>query len=141
MTSGYVAMFIFLIVARFKMHPKRFLVIIPIVIFSAIIELINVPLLSLLTIQQPVIYESGSIITYMFQILYLVIKIWFNMFVIFLINVINISNKKSINVWITGCFLSICFIVSLNKISILLRITLIFLLHVFCYYLLALNYM
>nr|WP_307911822.1 hypothetical protein [Mycoplasmopsis bovis] len=29
------------------MHPKRFLVIIPIVIFSAIIELINVPLLSL----------------------------------------------------------------------------------------------
>ncbi len=47
MTSGYVAMFIFLIVARFKMHPKRFLVIIPIVIFSAIIELINVPLLSL----------------------------------------------------------------------------------------------
>ncbi|AEI90470.1 ECF transporter S component [Mycoplasma bovis] len=99
MTSGYVAMFIFLIVARFKMHPKRFLVIIPIVIFSAIIELINVPLLSLADYSTTgASSESGSIITYMFQhIVFSPIKIWFNMFVIFFTyNVINpLVNKNS----------------------------------------------
>ncbi|MCE6090600.1 ECF transporter S component [Mycoplasmopsis agalactiae] len=99
MTSGYLAMFIFLIVARFKMHPKRFLVIIPIVIFSAIIELINVPLLSLADYSTTgASSQAGSIITYMFQhIVFSPIKIWFNMFVIFFTyNVINpLVNKNS----------------------------------------------
>ncbi|WP_406617255.1 ECF transporter S component [Mycoplasmopsis adleri] len=85
MESGYICMLIFLIVARFKMKPKRYLVIVPIVIFSALIELINVPLLSLADYSATNSSAAGgTIITYMFQhIMFTPVKIWFNMFIIF----------------------------------------------------------
>ncbi|MBZ4203346.1 ECF transporter S component [Mycoplasma tauri] len=85
MSSGYCAMIIFLIVARFKMQTKKYLVIVPIVIFSAIIELINVPLLSYADFTATTGSNgSGKIITFMFQhILFSPVKIWFNMFIIF----------------------------------------------------------
>ncbi|WP_029513585.1 ECF transporter S component [Mycoplasmopsis primatum] len=98
MAGGYVAMLLFLFIARFKMKPKRYLVIVPIVIFSALIELINVPLLSLADYNATSgSGESGSIITYMFQhIIFSPVKIWFNMFIIFFTyNVINpLVNKN-----------------------------------------------
>ncbi|MGV2392885.1 UNVERIFIED_CONTAM: hypothetical protein O8I53_07845 [Campylobacter lari] len=66
MESGYLLMILFLIVARFKLKPKKYLIIVPIVIFSAFIELINVPLLSLADSK---VATSGSsdLLTFMFQ--------------------------------------------------------------------------
>ncbi|WP_027334572.1 ECF transporter S component [Mycoplasmopsis felifaucium] len=85
MLSGYICMIIFLIISRYKMKPKHYSVIVPIVIFSALIELVNVPLLSLADYSATNSSAAeGTIITYMFQhIMFSPIKIWFNMFVIF----------------------------------------------------------
>lgn len=86
MLIGYAFMSIFLIIARFKMKPSKYLIIVPIVIFSAIIELINVPLLSLADVTS---FTSGTnkqekIFLFIFQhIFFSPIKIWFNMFIIF----------------------------------------------------------
>lgn len=46
MISGFLTMIIFIIICRFKMSSEKFLVIVPIVVFSAFLELINVPILS-----------------------------------------------------------------------------------------------
>lgn len=87
MLIGYAFMFIFLIIARFKLKPNKYLIIVPIVIFSALIELINVPLLSLADV---ISFTRGSsddrkkIFVFIFQhTLFSPVKIWFNMFIIF----------------------------------------------------------
>ncbi|VEU75540.1 Folate ECF transporter S component FolT [Mycoplasmopsis maculosa] len=83
MESGYLLMILFLIIARFKIRPKRFLVIVPIVVFSAFIESINVPILSLAD-SKIASGSSESIITFMFQHIVLSpVKIWANMFIIY----------------------------------------------------------
>ncbi|WP_029512879.1 ECF transporter S component [Mycoplasmopsis iners] len=97
MTGSYAIMIIFLWVARFKMKARRFFVIVPIVIFSALIELINVPLLSLADTQANAT-ELKSIFIYVFQhTLLSPVKIWINMFVIFFtFNIVNpLINKNN----------------------------------------------
>ncbi|UUD37125.1 Uncharacterised protein [Mycoplasmopsis californica] len=44
---GFSTMAIFVIVGRFKIKPERYTVFVPIIIFSALLEFINVPLLSM----------------------------------------------------------------------------------------------
>ncbi|WP_027120744.1 ECF transporter S component [Mycoplasmopsis lipofaciens] len=83
MISGYGAMMIFLSIMRFKMSAKHYLVIVPIVVFSALIELINVPLLSLGD-SQSFTNDSKNIFVFIFQhTFFSPLKIWFNMFIIF----------------------------------------------------------
>ncbi|MBU4689650.1 ECF transporter S component [Mycoplasma zalophidermidis] len=85
MLSGYVAMLVFIVIARFKLKSSLYLIIVPIVVFSALIELANVPILSLAekkSIEQS--GSAGSIFVYMFQhIILSPVKIWGNMFIIF----------------------------------------------------------
>lgn len=82
--SGYLLMFIFLIIARFKMRPNRYMIIVPIIIFSALIELVNVPLLSWADVKSFQKNGEDQIFVFMFQhIIFTPIKIWFNSFVIF----------------------------------------------------------
>lgn len=97
MVSGYSVMIVFIWIARFKMKNKHFLVIVPIVIFSALIELINIPLLSFADATS-LSNDGQSIFVYVFQhTLFSPIKIWFNMFVIFFTyNIINpLVNKNN----------------------------------------------
>ncbi|TQC51478.1 ECF transporter S component [Mycoplasmopsis mucosicanis] len=85
MLSGYCAMLGFVVIARFKFKPKLYLIIMPIIIFSAVIELFNVPILSLAdkySIEKT--GTQGSILVYMFQhIIISPVKIWGNMFIIY----------------------------------------------------------
>ncbi|RMX36188.1 ECF transporter S component [Mycoplasmopsis fermentans] len=101
MVSGYTLMFFFIIIARFKMKPSNYLVIVPIVIFSALIELINVPLLSFADQQSLQKGEDNNIFVFVFNhILFSPVKIWFNMFIIyFTYNIIAplIYKNKSIS--------------------------------------------
>ncbi|QSF13573.1 ECF transporter S component [Mycoplasma sp. Mirounga ES2805-ORL] len=84
MCSGYAAMLVFLVLTRLFMNHKKFLVIVPIVIFSALIELINVPLLSLADLKSLSQGENKSIFVFIIQHTFMSpVKIWFNMFVIF----------------------------------------------------------
>ncbi|KUH47622.1 ECF transporter S component [Mycoplasmopsis meleagridis] len=100
MTLGFAAMIIFLWIARFYMKPKHLLVIVPIVIFSAFIELINVPLISLADALTNSNSGEGSkdIFIYIFtHTLLSPLKIWVNMLVIFFTyNIINpLINKNN----------------------------------------------
>lgn len=86
METGYILIFFFLIIARYKMKPKRYMTIVPIVMFSALIEFINVPLLSLADFKSTTgtTAQAGSILAYMFpHIMFTPVKIWFNMAIIF----------------------------------------------------------
>ncbi|MGY5139176.1 ECF transporter S component [Mycoplasmopsis gallinarum] len=96
MISGFAVMIIFIWIARFKMKDKNYFVIVPIIIFSALIEFINVPILSLADSQA--LSSSDGLFIYIFQhTLFSPVKIWFNMFIIFFtFNVINgLINKNS----------------------------------------------
>lgn len=85
MLSGYVLMMLFIIAARFKLRRQLYLVIVPIVVFSAVLETFNVPILALA--EQNSLENGkhvGSIFVYMFQhIVTSPVKIWGNMFIIF----------------------------------------------------------
>lgn len=82
MLSGYATMFIFLWIARFRMRPKRYLIIVPIVVFSAFIELINVPVLALA--DSLTTSNKNDIFVFIFNhCLMSPIKIWGNMFIIY----------------------------------------------------------
>ncbi|AIA29242.1 hypothetical protein MCFN_00315 [Mycoplasmopsis californica] len=85
MVSGYLAMLVFILIARFKLNSKLYLIIVPIVVFSALIELFNVPILSFAEKQSIETSNSeGSLFVYMFQHIVLSpVKIWGNMFIIF----------------------------------------------------------
>ncbi|VEU78187.1 ECF transporter S component [Mycoplasmopsis columbinasalis] len=101
MCSGYSAMILFVWISRFAMKSKHFMIIIPIIIFSAFIELINVPLLSF---ADTIAYgsEKNSIFIYIFNhTLFSPVKVWFNMLVIyFTYNVINpLINKNNGIMW------------------------------------------
>ncbi|UUD35059.1 ECF transporter S component [Mycoplasmopsis caviae] len=100
MLSGYTLMFFFIIIARFKMKPSNYLVIVPIIIFSALIELINVPLLSFAdqqSLQKP--GESNIFVFVFNHILFSPVKIWFNMFIIyFTYNIIAPLINKNNNI-------------------------------------------
>ncbi|QBF34579.1 ECF transporter S component [Mycoplasmopsis phocirhinis] len=84
MLSGYFAMILFIFITRFKLKSTLYLIIVPIVVFSALIELFNVPILALAEKQSIGSGTSSSIFVYMFQhIILSPVKIWGNMFIIF----------------------------------------------------------
>ncbi len=82
---GFSTMIFFIIVARFKINPKKYTIFVPIVIFSALLEIINVPLLSLADTKLATgAYDLSAVSTTMFaHILLSPIKIWVNLTVIF----------------------------------------------------------
>ncbi|WP_426461352.1 ECF transporter S component [Mycoplasma hafezii] len=84
MTAGLFSMIIFIIIGRFTLKLERYTVLVPIIVFSAFLELINLPILSygdVLTL------GGGDMSQFFFwlsqHILSSPIKIWFNMFVIY----------------------------------------------------------
>ncbi|WP_051616801.1 hypothetical protein [Mycoplasmopsis sturni] len=84
MISGFLTMIIFIIICRFKMSSEKFLVIVPIVVFSAFLELINVPILSYADLKSLGDDKSQSVLFWVMQhVLFSPIKIWFNIFVIY----------------------------------------------------------
>ncbi|MEA4115320.1 ECF transporter S component [Mycoplasma sp. 744] len=97
MITGFGAMIIFLWFARFKMKARHFFIIVPIVVFSAFIELVNVPILSLADAFSNST-GTNSIFVYIFTHTILSpVKIWVNMIVIFFTyNIINpLINKNN----------------------------------------------
>ncbi|WP_406614251.1 ECF transporter S component [Mycoplasma corogypsi] len=84
MTSGIMIMTIFVIVARFFMSFSRYSILVPIIVFSAYLELINIPLLSFADLHALGQGETSSFYFWFSQhILTSPIKIWFNTFVIY----------------------------------------------------------
>ncbi|EFF41382.1 conserved hypothetical protein, partial [Mycoplasmopsis alligatoris A21JP2] len=84
MISGFATMLIFLFVARFRLSESRYLILVPIVIFSALLELINVPILSIADTYALGTGNLDHIFLWIFtHIATSPIKIWFNMFVIY----------------------------------------------------------
>ncbi|MCT4469515.1 ECF transporter S component [Mycoplasma sp. HS2188] len=84
MLSGYFAMILFIFITRFKLKSSLYIIIVPIVVFSALIELFNVPILALAEKESIGAGSSSSIFVYMFQhIIISPVKIWGNMFIIF----------------------------------------------------------
>ena len=82
-TSGILTMFVATIIFRFKMKPSIFNAIIPIVAFSAILELINTPLISLG--DRAVWDMKDEFVTILTgHLLFSPIKIWGNMLIILL---------------------------------------------------------
>lgn len=82
--AGFATMIIFLTVARFKMNKVTYLIIIPIVIFSALLEITNVPILSIG--DASIINKGGfeNIILWIFNhTLISPIKIWGNLLIIY----------------------------------------------------------
>lgn len=96
LVTGFGTMLIFIVVARFKMKPEKFTIIVPIIIFSAILELVNVPILS---IADATVYaKSNQWPFYMFtHIITSPIKIWINLTVIYYAYTImsKLINKNS----------------------------------------------
>ncbi|WP_051677949.1 folate family ECF transporter S component [Mycoplasmopsis opalescens] len=96
--SGFCSMSVFLVIARFKMSHHKYIIIVPIVIMSMWIELINVPLLAYADQS----FASGipdDILVYMFQyIIISPVKIWFNLLIIYytyiIINPLITKNSK-----------------------------------------------
>ncbi|MEE3928218.1 folate family ECF transporter S component [Mycoplasmopsis ciconiae] len=84
MALGYGMMSVFVVFARFKLSPNRFLVIVPIIVFSAILEFVNVPILSLADNKS---IGTGNIKdTIIWIITHIVmspVKVWFNLLVIY----------------------------------------------------------
>ncbi|QNM93593.1 ECF transporter S component [Mycoplasma sp. Pen4] len=84
MTAGMMLFIVFITVARFKMNTDHFLVFVPIIVFSAFLELINVPILSyadLITLGDG---DTSNMFVWITQhILTSPVKIWFNVFVIY----------------------------------------------------------
>lgn len=84
MLGGFGTMIIFLLVARFVMKPSRYLIIVPIIIFSAILEFVNTPIISIAdnlslgtgNIQDVFIWVFTHIVTSP-------LKIWFNLLIIY----------------------------------------------------------
>ncbi|WP_324672554.1 ECF transporter S component [Mycoplasma sp. 888] len=84
MITGMSLLLIFIIVARFKMRVERFLIFVPIIVFSAFLELINIPILSLGDNVSLGNGESKDIFLWITQhIISSPVKIWFNVFVIY----------------------------------------------------------
>ncbi|WP_245597284.1 ECF transporter S component [Mycoplasma buteonis] len=86
MNAGLLAMIVFIIIGRFTLKLERYTVLVPIIVFSAFLELINLPILSygdMITLSG----GSGGKEQFFFwisqHILSSPIKIWFNMFVIY----------------------------------------------------------
>ncbi|TNK82437.1 ECF transporter S component [Mycoplasmopsis pullorum] len=84
MISGTSSMTIFIIVARFKLSPSRYLIAVPIIVMSAFLELINIPILS---IADNISLGSGTVDKILdwivSHVLMSPVKIWFNLLVIY----------------------------------------------------------
>ncbi|UWV77748.1 hypothetical protein [Mycoplasmopsis cynos] len=77
-------MVLFIIFSRFKLKSKFFLTIAPIISFSAVLELVNVPILSYADLLSIGGGDKNNIYIWVTQhILLSPIKIWFNVFVVF----------------------------------------------------------
>ncbi|WP_223214498.1 hypothetical protein [Mycoplasmopsis gallopavonis] len=98
MTSGIGLMVFFIVIGRFTLKLERYTVLVPIIVFSAFLELINTPLLAL---ADTLSLDNGNFKNYFFwvsqHILTNPIKIWFNMFVIYYAYLIvhKLINKNS----------------------------------------------
>ncbi|VEU71032.1 ECF transporter S component [Mycoplasmopsis glycophila] len=98
MISGILLMVVFIIIGRFTLKLERYTVLVPIIVFSAFLELINTPILS---VGDVLSLGSGNFDNYFFwvsqHILTSPIKIWFNMFVIYYSYMIvsKLINKNS----------------------------------------------
>ncbi|WP_027121314.1 ECF transporter S component [Mycoplasma leonicaptivi] len=84
MSIGTCSMIVFILFSRFLMKPKNYIILVPIIVFSAFLELINVPLLSLADLYSIGSFNIKDIFIWITQhILASPIKIWVNTFVIF----------------------------------------------------------
>ncbi|MCU4706640.1 ECF transporter S component [Mycoplasma sp. CSL7503-lung] len=84
MNAGFVLMILFIFIGRFTMNTNTYLNIVPIIVFSAFLELINVPVLSYADLLSLGSGDIKDIFIWISQhILSSPIKIWFNTFVIF----------------------------------------------------------
>ncbi|WAM11309.1 hypothetical protein ONA00_02455 [Mycoplasmopsis cynos] len=84
MSLGIVSMVLFIIFSRFKLKSKFFLTIAPIISFSLVLELVNVPILSYADLLSIGGGDKNNIYIWVTQhILLSPIKIWFNVFVVF----------------------------------------------------------
>ncbi|QZE12187.1 ECF transporter S component [Mycoplasma sp. Ms02] len=83
-SAGIVMMIVFLTISRFKMSPTKFLIICPIIILSAMLEIINVPILSIADNQSLASGKSSLLLTWIFShVITSPLKMWFNLFVIY----------------------------------------------------------
>ncbi|MFV8468595.1 ECF transporter S component [Mycoplasma sp. SK341A] len=84
MTSGMTLLVIFILVGRFAMRTDKYLVFVPIIVFCAFLELVNIPILSFADLYSLGNSETADIFVWITQhILTSPIKIWFNVFVIY----------------------------------------------------------
>ncbi|ADE19946.1 ECF transporter S component [Mycoplasma crocodyli] len=84
MISGFLTMLVFVFVARFKLSPSRYLILVPIIIFSALLEMINVPLLSVADTYALGTGNTEHIFVWIFtHVATSPVKIWFNMLIIY----------------------------------------------------------
>ncbi|WP_025755721.1 folate family ECF transporter S component [Mycoplasmopsis cricetuli] len=98
--TGFASMILFVIQARFRLSTSNYLAFAPIIVFSTLLELINIPLLSIADLHS---LGSADFLTWIsYRIVTSPIKIWFNIFVIYIsYQVISrlISKNKNIS-WI-----------------------------------------
>ncbi|WLP85796.1 ECF transporter S component [Mycoplasma seminis] len=84
MTSGMSLLVVFVLVGRFFMKTSKYLVFVPIIVFCAFLELINIPILSFADLYSLGNGNDQDIFVWITQhILTSPIKIWFNVFVIY----------------------------------------------------------
>ncbi|WP_117275054.1 ECF transporter S component [Mycoplasmopsis edwardii] len=84
MSLGTISMMFFVSIGRFKFKSKTFLALAPIVSFSAVLELVNLPVLSYADLYSIGGGEKSDIFIWITQhVILSPVKIWFNVFVIY----------------------------------------------------------
>lgn len=84
MLAGISSQFFMITISRFKMKSSTYLKIVPIIIFSGFLELINVPILSFADLYALGSNDNSEILLWILQhVISSPLKIWFNIFVIY----------------------------------------------------------
>lgn len=82
--AGFATMMIFLTITRFKLNKTSYLIVIPIVIFSALLEITNVPILAIGDASVTNNGGFGDIVLWIFShTLTSPVKIWINLLIIY----------------------------------------------------------
>ncbi|QDY88292.1 ECF transporter S component [Mycoplasma anserisalpingitidis] len=82
--AGFATMMIFLTITRFKLNKTSYLIVIPIVIFSALLEITNVPILAIGDASVTNNGGFGDIVLWIFShTLISPVKIWINLLIIY----------------------------------------------------------
>ncbi|MEJ1834504.1 ECF transporter S component [Mycoplasmopsis synoviae] len=83
-TTGLIMMMSLCIYGKFKIKSSRYLVMVPIIIFSAVLEIVNLPILSFADLFALGNSSIKDIFLWIFQHVFLApVKIWFNIIIIY----------------------------------------------------------